>query len=239
MQQQDDLDAWNGQADGVGKNFQRHARRQQYLSTKKVIWGRDKNSSWAPDCQHEAEAYATIVQRQAGCEYCGFIGFGQELDNLNDNHADNTPDNLAPIDHLCHAWHHLGELEASQALMVYLPGLDPADVVHLQRTIFIALQTGTKEQRDQAKSLLNWMASHNQYVKDVWGSDQPLHFGLAMTANNVDPLDRQYGALHDVALVMNPSSVSEFVSHWAVENHRAVARDEWETRALEVLHATI
>jgi len=213
--------------------------RQQYLSTKKVVCGRDQDKSWAPDIQHGVKAYLAIEQQHPGCGYCGFFGFGQEIDSLNDNHADVMPDNLAPVDHLCHAWHHLGELETGQALMVYLPGLEPADVVHLQRTIFIALQTGTKDQRAQAKSLLNWLVSHNRYVKEIWGSDQPMHFGLAMTANNIDPLERQYGALHDMALVVNPLSVSDLVSHWAVEGHRAVPRDEWETRALEIMNAVL
>lgn len=225
------------QSEGIGENFKRPERRQQYLSTKKVIWGREKSNSWAPEAD-ELGGYLPLNQ-QAGCVYCGFSGFGQEVDNLNDNHADVTPENLASVDHLCHAWHHLGELEAGQGLMVFVPGLAPADVLHLERTIFVALQTGTDEQREEAKAMLNWLASHNQYVKDAWGTDQPMHFGLAMTASNVDPLARQYGALQDLALVLNPKEVSALVSRWAAENYQAIARDEWEARAQEVLRAAI
>lgn len=221
----------------VGGNFQRSARRQQYLSTKKVIWGQEKDKSWAPNTKEGIADDTPIIQQYSGCVYCGFSGFGQELDNLNDNHADVAQENLAPVDHLCHAWHHLGELEAGDALLVYLPGLDPADVVHLQRTIFVALKIGTKEQRNEAQALLNWLASHNQYVRDIWGTDQPQHFGLAMAANNVDPLKHHYGALLDLALVMNPSSVSGPISRWATENYKALQCDKWSVRAHEVLNS--
>ncbi|MFY3175295.1 hypothetical protein ACOTHA_29150 [Achromobacter xylosoxidans] len=239
MDQSEDwtVDESPDQSKGIGDNFKRPERRQQYLSTKKVIWGREKSSSWAPD----ADAVGGYVPagQHAGCVYCGFFGYGQEVDNLNDHHADVLPENLASVDHLCHAWHHLGEIAAGQGLMVFVPGLAPADVVHLQRTIFVALQTGTSEQREDAKALLNWLASHNQYVKDAWGTDQPQHFGLAMTANNVDPLARQYGPLRDVALVLNPGAVSELVSRWAQDSYRSIPRDEWNTRAQEVLRAAI
>lgn len=224
------------ESDSIGNNFKRPARRQQYLSSKKVVWGREKSDSWKPEFEVEKPP---PMSQQAGCVYCGFSGFGEEVDNLNDNHLDVTPENLAPVDHLCHAWHHLGEIEAGQGLLIFVPGLAPADVVHLQRTIFVALETGSKEQRDEAKALLNWLASHNQYVKDVWGTDQPSHFGMAMTAGNEDPLARQYGALRDVALLLNPSRVSNLVSRWAAENYQVVDRDEWETRAQEVLCAAI
>lgn len=224
-------------AQKVGENFQRSARKQQYLSTKKVIWGQEKDKSWAPNKKEDMANNTLLIQQYSDCAYCGFSGSGQELHNLNDNHADIAQENLAPVDHLCHAWHHLGELEAGDGLLVYLPGLDPADVVHLQRTIFIALKIGNKEQRDEAQTLLNWLASHNKYVKDNWGTDQPGHFGLAMSANNADSLKHHYGALLDLALVMNPSSVSELISRWATDNYETLPCDKWPTCAHEVLNA--
>ncbi len=177
--------------------------------------------------------------RMAPCVYCGFLGFGQAVDNLNDNHTDVAPENLAAVDRLCHAWHHLGELEPGQGLMIFLPGLEPQDVIHLQRTVFVALNTGSEEQREEARGLLNWLASHNRYVKEAWGTDQPSHFGEAFTSSNSDPLARQYGPLRDVALLLNPTQVAELLPRWAVETYRAIPRDEWEGRAKELVNATI
>ncbi len=150
-------------ATDVGVNFDQTALANLTISTKCRVWGAQGAASfepaWAVD-DAGALRSETLHRDAYSCRFCGFVSSHNGIHNANDNHGDLRADNLWTADALCHSWHHLGELPEHHGVIAYLPGLSAQDVNHLQRTIFVALQSSDEEVQADAMALLNWAASH-------------------------------------------------------------------------------
>ena len=149
--------------------------------------------------------------------FCGLQSIANEVHNRNDNHRDVQPDNLNVADSICHRWQHLGEIGQGNGLLVYLPNLAPHDVSHLLRTVLVALLSGEESTRNDGRRLLNWMASHHQYVEDAWGSSDPSVFATAITRTAQEDRSRRALAFEHLALVLSPEALDSAARQWATE----------------------
>src|SRR5205814_7379442 len=194
----------------LASNFARPALSPLQLSTKSSVWGDPSGSAMEPAegvwGQGSARSH-TLQQHHNRCMFCGLQSIANEVHNRNDNHRDVQPDNLGVADAICHRWQHLGEIGQGNGLLVYLPNLAPHDVSHLLRTILVALQSGDQSTRDDGRRLLNWMASHHQYVADAWGSSDPSVFATAITRTAQEDRSRRALAFEHLALVLNPDAL--------------------------------
>lgn len=74
------------------------------------------------------------------CYYCGFVADKwQEVHHLNDDHSDNSLENLVTICALCHQSFHLNTVSTTNGGdIIWLPEVSQQDLNHLCRAIFIA-----------------------------------------------------------------------------------------------------
>lgn len=166
--------------------------------------------------------------RQAGpCMYCGFACTQNDLHHMNDNHDDCSDGNLGVACALCHAWCHLGELAPGDGYLCYLPGIAPADVNHLQRTILVALASGDEQLVSDAKDLLNWLGSHRGYVAQAWGTDHPATFASAIRRQALDEKELREIVFADLALIAHPSLYADARRAWMDEAYRAYPASDW------------
>ena len=89
------------------------------------------------------EIYKSAMERDDyTCYYCGFKSMKfQEVHHLNDNHNDNTLENLVTVCTLCHQSHHLNSAAINNgAELIWLPELTQAELNHLCRALFVANQ---------------------------------------------------------------------------------------------------
>ena len=170
------------------------------------------------------------------CNCCSFASRFNTVDHVNDNHSDDSPQNLRTIDPLCHGWHHLGELLSEDASLAYLPGLTGQDVNHLQRTIAQALQSGDQQMRTDALDLLNWLASHRDYVKLAWGTYHPATFAAALTRSQPDQQIARAIVFEHMALVYHPASFSALTCAWSTEAYAQYPTQTWGQVLHDVMH---
>jgi intracellular multiplication protein IcmJ len=211
-----------------------HALAPLQLSTKSSVWGDASGNALEPVDREWGQGLArgaTLQQHHYRCMFCGLQSASNEVHNRNDNHRDVQADNLGVADAICHRWQHLGELGQGNGLLVYLPGLAPRDVSHLLRTLLIALQSGDRSTRDDGRRLLNWMASHHQYVAEAWGSSDPSVFAAAITRTAQEDKGRRALAFEHLALVLNPETLGDAVQQWAAE-----ATAKWPVTAWARVH---
>lgn len=224
----------------VGSNFERPALAPLLLSTKSTVWGDaapDALEPFANTAQDRALRSSTLQRHGHRCMFCGLESLANEVHNRNDNHRDLSEENLMVADPICHRWFHLGQLRKGEGLVVYLPGLSGRDASHLLRTILIALTCDDEAARKDAKRLLNWMASHHEYVRQRWGSSEPSAFAAAVARTVHDDPARRAIAFEGLALVIHPQTVekatqqlrAELTAHWPVS--------AWPRIAHDVLHA--
>lgn len=197
------------------------------LSTQAQVWtGTPLRAS--DEKAKNTEHFPLRNSRQHGqCMYCGFVCSQNDLHHINDNHEDDSQDNLGVACALCHAWCHLGELAQGDGYLCYLPGVSPADVNHLQRTIFLALASGDEQLVSDAKDILNWLGSHREYVAQAWGTDNPATFASAIRRQPIDEKELREIVFTDLALIAHPGLFIAARLAWAEEVCRAYPASIW------------
>lgn len=228
---------------GLGANFETAPRRALELSTAARVAGMAHGASWEPsgvggpdDLTNEVhELRGEILRRDGRCVYCGLRSSTLQLDSTNDLHIDLSPENLVASDPLCHGYHHLGDLEEKHARVAYLPGLDPTDVNHLQRLLIAELHEGNVEERGIARELIVWLASHDAYTKDAYGTANPAIFGEVLSRVDGPVRMRRGVAFEGLALVFNPTRFREFASAWRGELMAVRPRGTWASFYQDVM----
>ncbi|WP_017461379.1 HNH endonuclease signature motif containing protein [Dyella ginsengisoli] len=218
----------------LGANFEVAPRRALELSARSVFAGEAAPSGWEPEVESGTERAAeleelrlAVLQRDGRCVYCGARSSTLELDTINDNHHDLLLDNHVAADPLCHGYHHLDDLTAQDARLAYLPGLDPTDVNHLQRVAIATLYEGDPQDKADARDVINWLASHHQYMADAVGTSAPDVLGSVL--RRVDPAvkARRTNALAGVALVFSPLRMQPHAGVWMGEFEASLPRAQW------------
>lgn len=212
------------------------------LSTQCKIWGQRPSEGAAaflgPGDSAEEEGIA-LHRADHKCAYCGFQSRVNTVHHINDNHLDYSPRNLRAADPLCHGWHHLGELKTSDAVVAYLPRLAPQDVNHLQRTLAVALRSNDAEMRSDARDLLNWLASHRDYVRQSWGSFTPATFAAAFVRQGASETEARKPLLEHLALVYHPALFDPLLDTWLAEGYAQYPCARWSQVYHDVMNPPI
>lgn len=212
------------------------------LSSSSRVWGMDEKQSANPSWTETAidtTGREALKRDDLRCRFCGFRSCHNVLHHINDNHRDHHADNLATCDIVCHGWHHLADLSAQEAVIAYLPGLSAQDVNHLQRTIAVALASEDAEAKADAMEILNWAASHRDYVKPAWGTYHPGKFADALTAKSAQPRELREFAFAGLALIYHPALLRKTAALWAEEVYANHPVREWGRTFHAVMHAPL
>jgi intracellular multiplication protein IcmJ len=228
--------------DEPGENVERPALPPLTFATKSRIWGDLSSTAHEPAVPAFLEAglkQSILARDGCRCYFCGFASRYNEVHSLNDNHDDVRPENLRTVDPLCHGWQHLGELPEDDAAIVYLPGLSPQDINHLQRTIMVALESGDAAIRADAKTLLNWLASHRDYAQRAWGTHDPAVFADALVRQPANERDFREIVFDGLGVVFHPHRAAGPVANWLVEAYASCPAADWGRVYHDIMNAPL
>lgn len=224
----------------LGWNFEKAAYPALIFSTMSHVWGGKHPTAvepTEPEFERQDLRRKTLVADSHRCMFCGFYSSQNQVHNLNDNHRDLRAENLRATDHLCHGWNHLGELGEGNAVIAYLPGLSGQDANHLQRTIIVAMQSDDPTVREDAKKLLNWMASHRDYTKNALGTSEPAVFAEAILRLDEEDREKREVVFQDLALVFNPGQYTQVAATWARDSYGTFPVGKWGQVYHDVMNA--
>jgi hypothetical protein len=233
------------QEDKLAANFAVQPKRALEFSTKARVHGAASGASWesqptdGQDDVNLVELRELVLRRDAyRCTYCHARSSTLQLDASNDNHSDLSPDNQVAACPLCHGYHHLGELEdgAAAGRVAYLPDLDSSDVNHLQRAIVAQLYGSDDDGKQDARELINWMASHSVYVAEVFGSDDPMVFASALRRVEAAWKTRRVSVFEHLSLIYNPRTMHPHAKVWEAELDAAMAPESRGRFAQDVMN---
>lgn len=228
--------------DELGANFELPTAPPLTFATKCRVWGDDSGTSREPVAQAFPESdlkQSVLAKDEFRCHFCGFTSRNNEVHNLNDNHSDVRPENLQAVDLLCHGWQHLGELADGEASIAYLPGLSPQDINHLQRTMIVALQSSEAEIRGDAKTLLNWLASHRDYTERAWGTHDPAIFADALARQPFKERDLREIVFNGLGVVFHPCLTANAVASWMNEGYTNYPATNWSRVYHDIMNAPL
>ncbi|MBU2708735.1 hypothetical protein KCM76_22270 [Zooshikella marina] len=206
------------------------------FSVRSTIWGDNNDyveSSNEPDTNTftKEKKNEVLKQDKYKCAFCGFESLSNEIHSINDNHYDLSDENLCAADPLCHTWQHLESISDKDAVVALIPGLKPEDVNHLQRTIFIALQSDDKTVKSEAKALLNWLASHKEYLEEFgscWTTSKPAVFAKALKKLDQEQRNKRQIVLEDLVLIFNPVFIKNYVQGWFQDCQQKMPLKSWK-----------
>lgn len=81
---------------------------------------------------------------------------------------------------LCYLTGHLDSPTAAHGRLAYLPGIEIADAIHLQRRALLAQLGGDAHQQKQGKRVWTWMDNHAREVEVAWGTSRAGEFAEAL-----------------------------------------------------------
>lgn len=197
---------------------------------------RVKRGKWRMEDQHSSradESFADIRQKVLSrdkftCVHCGFRSEKyQEVHHLDDNHANNSPSNLATVCPLCHSVHHIGFAGGKGAILIWWPEISQVDFNNLLRTVWIAIAFGEDDLRAKAKNLLSLIEHRRQMVLNILGTDSPVDVANALLNMNESQMKSADQTLSGVRLMVPASAFEDAITYWGRGTYKELMPDTW------------
>jgi intracellular multiplication protein IcmJ len=182
------------------------------------IWSRDKNKCYY--CRFESKKY-------------------QEIHHLNDDHSDNSTDNLVTVCPLCHQNFHLDTSSTTNGgKIVWLPEFSQQELNYLSRAIFIAIdEADAKEETENlpgfikiARILENSLAERSLIVDQQIqnGASDPAIFANALINMTESQYEKRFGYLKPFKLLNLRSRFPIQTKYWKNNVFKDIPINTWE-----------
>lgn len=180
------------------------------------VWSRDKNK----------------------CYYCGFESKRhQEIHHLNDDHTDNSPDNLVTICPLCHQSFHLDTASTTNGgKIIWLPEFSQQELNYISRALFISIEEAESKGEEAegfikiARMLENSLAERALIVEQQIqnGSSDPAIFANALINMSEAQYEKRFGFLKPFKLLNLRSRFPIQTKYWKNNVFKDLPVETWE-----------
>ena len=175
------------------------------------------------------------------CYFCGFESKRhQEIHHLNDDHSDNSLDNLVTICPLCHQSFHLDTASTTNGgKIIWLPELSQQELNYLSRAIFIAMEEAESIEKNNkeeigfikiARMLENSLSERSLVVDQQIqnGSSDPAVFANALINMSESQYEKRFGFLKPFKLLNLRSRFPIQTTYWKNTVFKDIPVETWE-----------
>ena len=172
------------------------------------------------------------------CYFCGFESRRhQEIHHLNDDHLDNSLDNLVTICPLCHQTFHLDVASITNSgKIIWLPEFSQQELNYLSRAIFMAMEEA-ESKKDEAKgfikvvknledSLLERSLTVEQQIQN--GASDPAVFANALINMSENQYEKRHSFLRPFKLLNFRSRFPIQIKYWKNTVFKDIPIETWE-----------
>lgn len=160
-----------------------------------------------------------LLRDNNACRFCGFeLNRFQEVVNIDHNYANNSPSNLATACSFCTQCFFLDSVgldDKTGGSIIYLPEISQADLNHLCRILFCALD---KESAYKSKLQSAYLALKDRYkpVETCFGpgSSDPRSFGQGLIDAGIKEEELNHPLMRDLRLLPQRSAFREQIDYW-------------------------
>lgn len=191
---------------------------KKYKSTWDKVWERDKHT----------------------CYYCGFVSKKhQEIHHLNDDHEDNSMDNLVTACPLCHQNFHLDTAtKTNGGKIIWLPEFSQQELNYLCRAIFIAIEEAEQAELEQrevvgfakiARMLEASLTERKLIVENhiYQGSSDPATFANALINISEEQYNKRGQFIRPFKLLHLKSRFPVQTKYWKNNTFKNVPVESW------------
>jgi len=210
------------------------------------------------DSVFRAQRGTALKRTDHACVFCGTRSLHlSEVHHLDDNHHNNSPENLVAVCKLCHPYHHIGQassggkenglqeghIGAKNTALIRVPdskAIPARDINYLLHAIAIAL-CDEKEEKD-AKAVFGLLASEfnlRELAHAIFGPEakdargelmsrvQPADMAAALAHLTDDEYERRGIVLDGVRVLYHPKKLKEWGIGWRKEQPAFADPGKW------------
>jgi intracellular multiplication protein IcmJ len=174
------------------------------------------------------------------CYYCDFVSKKhQEIHHLNDDHEDNSMDNLVTVCPLCHQSYHLDTASTTNGgKIIWLPEFSQQELNYLCRAIFIAIEEAEQAELEQREtigfakiarmleaSLVERTLITEQHIQP--GASDPVNFANALINMSEKQYEKKDQFLKPFKLLHLKSRFSIQTKYWKSNTFKNVPIETW------------
>lgn len=202
------------------------------LSVKRGRFRFDDPNAGASDAAFKQVRSQVLARDDFACQFCSFRAPKyQDVHHKNDDHDDNTPENLITACVLCHMVHHVGFAgEKKRGHLIYLDpglGLSQADLNQLVRTLWIAEGSDHKALRLQALTLLSRFYKAAVNARRVIGTSDPTVLGDFLLGLSDAQYARRAESLRGIYLLPLKEGYEAHINYWRESVYRGIPVRTW------------
>lgn len=175
------------------------------------------------------------------CYFCGFESKKhQEIHHLNDDHEDNSLDNLVTICPLCHQSFHLDTASTTNGgKIIWLPEFSQQELNYICRALFIAIdEAEEKEEANEevpgftkiARMIESSLAERTLIVEQQFqnGSSDPAVFANALINMSETQYEKRFSFLKPFKILHSRSRFPVQTKYWKTNVFKPVPVETWE-----------
>ena len=202
-----------------GTVYDRNFKNSKIANNWKSVWQRDNHS----------------------CYFCNFKSMKhQEIHHLNDDHDDNSMDNLVCVCPLCHQSFHLDTVSVTNGgKVIWLPEMSQQELNYLCRAIFIAMEESEQAQLNEqdavgfskiARMLLSSLDERAIVLDEHFrgNSSDPSIFASALLNMSEDAYKRRNQLLQPFKLFHTRSRFLVQTKYWKNNTFKELPVDSWD-----------
>lgn len=217
--------------------------RELVLSATKKSWKMSSThgTEYSKEYKRNKNTWNSVWERdEHKCYYCGFTSKKyQEIHHLDDNHSNNSEDNLVTVCPLCHYSHHLDIASLSGgASIIWLPDLSQQELNHLARLIMVGREYEAKCERDEIevpdyirmlRTIEGAFTDRKSVVEKYFpDASDPATFSTVLMNFDEDKYNNRATTLQPFKLFLTNSSFPRQARYWLENTYSNMAPNEWE-----------
>lgn len=189
------------------------------ISVKRSVFRSDDPDKDMANDEFKRKRPEILARDGNSCVFCGFKADKfQEVHHLDDNHANNSDDNLVTACALCHANHHLGYsgIKGRGALIYLNPdwGYTQASINNIVRLLWIAEESENKDISMIATSTLARLIRCAVDAKKLVGSDELSIMADFLLSADAEKYDSRSKVLAGIYVMPRKEGFSQQLAHW-------------------------
>ena len=219
--------------------------RKLILSANRKSWKMSSTHGTRFDREYEKkhkEVWKSVWERDSyKCYYCNFQSMDyQEIHHLNEDHSDNSKDNLVTICPLCHQSFHLDTASTtSGGKIIWLPEMSQQELNYLSRAIFISIEEAEKAEENSkevpgfvkiARMLEGVLSDRALVVEQHFqnGASDPANFATALLNMPEAKYQKREMFLEPFKILNLRSRFPIQTKYWKEKTFREIPVETWE-----------
>lgn len=189
------------------------------LSVKRSSFRSDDAFSVDHDKEFQKVRNKILARDKNSCQFCGFFSDKfQEVHHIDDDHSNNSLDNLITTCSLCHMCHHISFAGLKDmGTLIYLDpkeGITQAEINSLCRTLWMMEESKNEQVKSVAIEVYFRLYYRSTQIKARLGDSNPMTLGEYLMSLSDDDYNNRREMLSGIYLLPSRDGFKKQFRHW-------------------------